>query len=107
MIIKKSFLSNFSFFLVPGLRQEFLSWRIVYQSGYVVIWIGFTFSGTAVQDRYRYRGLNPLDWGPRLLAPGPLSTAFLDKMCDQQQQQHQKLYLHDHKGITVLQKLLV
>ena len=24
-----------------------------------------------------------------------------------QQQQHQKLYLHDHKGITVLQKLLV
>ena len=25
----------------------------------------------------------------------------------QQQQQHQKLYLHDHKGITVLQKLLV
>ena len=25
----------------------------------------------------------------------------------QQQQQHQMLYLHDHKGITVLQKLLV
>ena len=25
----------------------------------------------------------------------------------QQQQQHQKLYLHDHKGITVLQKLLI
>ena len=24
-----------------------------------------------------------------------------------QQQQHQKLYLHDHKGLTVLQKLLV
>ena len=24
-----------------------------------------------------------------------------------QQQQHQMLYLHDHKGITVLQKLLV
>ena len=24
-----------------------------------------------------------------------------------QQQQHQTLYLHDHKGITVLQKLLV
>ena len=23
------------------------------------------------------------------------------------QQQHQKFYLHDHKGITVLQKLLV
>ena len=23
------------------------------------------------------------------------------------QQQHQKLYLHDHKGITVLQKLLL
>ena len=25
----------------------------------------------------------------------------------QQQHQHQKLYLHDHKGITVLQKLLI
>ena len=25
----------------------------------------------------------------------------------QQQQHHQKLYLHGHKGITVLQKLLV
>ena len=24
-----------------------------------------------------------------------------------QQQQHQKLYVHDHKGITVLQKLLI
>ena len=26
---------------------------------------------------------------------------------NQQQQQFQKLYLHDYKGITVLQKLLV
>ena len=43
MIIKKLFLSNFSFFLVPGLRQGFLSWRVVYQSGYVVInnWLYF------------------------------------------------------------------
>ena len=29
------------------------------------------------------------------------------EVLQQQQQQHQKLYLHDHKGITVLQKLLI
>ena len=31
----------------------------------------------------------------------------LDGIVRSKQQQHQKLYLHDHKGITVLQKLLV
>ena len=34
-----------------------------------------------------------------------LETRFLS--LEYQQQQHQKLYLHDHKGITVLQKLIV
>ena len=38
-----------------------------------------------------------------LLQTGNLIMKHVDSL----QQQHQKLYLHDHKGITVLQKLLV
>ena len=33
--------------------------------------------------------------------------SYLVSFIQQQQQQHQMLYLHDHKGITVLKKLLV
>ena len=37
------------------------------------------------------------------IVPGAVGRGALVHL---QQQQHQKLYLHDHKGITVLQKLL-
>ena len=35
------------------------------------------------------------------------STATVAMAVEQQQQQYQMLYVNDHKGITVLQKLLV
>ena len=35
-----------------------------------------------------------------------MANMYLDELVELTQQ-HQKLYLHDHKGITVLQKLLV
>ena len=42
-----------------------------------------------------------------MAASSGFGTLLYPKLVSQQQQQHQKLYLHDHKGITVLQKLLI
>ena len=55
-------------------------------------------------------------WADRENLPEPLKGRRVGKLAcplysrlarRQRIQQHQMLYLHDHKGITVLQKLLV
>ena len=60
-----------SFFSVPGLRKGFLSFRVLYQSGYVVI------------NNYLYYFWNCTPKKVKGKWAGPLPAAFLDKMYDQ------------------------
>ena len=56
---------------MPGLRHGFLSYRVLYQSGYVVI------------KNYLYYFWNCTPKKVKGKWAGPLPATFLDKMCDQ------------------------
>ena len=75
-----------SFFIASHIVPLFVSWSAV----------GWP------RWRLSFKLLDTLDFSLSFL---PYSHTL--SSCFKQQQQHQKLYLHDHKGITVLQKLLI